>query len=216
MNKLNGEAPKRRVGRPEQGVRWTVHFASSEFGRDRETLSKLLRAQSIIPGEDGCYSTLQIVRAFYQSGGTKVTVATVSDPSRQKKTPPAPTSRLGLLSSGRRGLRLDPPIFLIVRSGPSTVLHLPLVIAGADPVTTERYRFQDFLDLRVGHWRIAGQAEGLFDRSALNSPSSPIITTIRNFPCSASSQTLRHWSAYRISSQGLHRHRRDRLKNSDR
>lgn len=61
----------RSKGRPETTIRWTVHLAATEFGRDRETLTKLLRAQSILPGDDGKYSTLQIVKALYHSGGTE-------------------------------------------------------------------------------------------------------------------------------------------------
>jgi hypothetical protein len=66
-----------------------------------------------------------------------------------------------------QGFNLHPSVFLIVESLASAVLHLPLVIAGADPLTTERDRFQNFLDLREGHLLIALQPEPLLERAAL-------------------------------------------------
>lgn len=56
--------------KPEEALRWNLQLASREFGTNRETLERRRRAQSIEPGEDGCYSTAQIVAMVF--GQTKV------------------------------------------------------------------------------------------------------------------------------------------------
>ena len=60
----------KRAGRPAATLRWTANLASAEFGRDRATITKMLRAASELPGKDGKYSTAQIVRALFEIGGT--------------------------------------------------------------------------------------------------------------------------------------------------
>jgi len=51
------------AGKP-QPYRWTIEKAASEFGVDRKTMTKKLRAQDTAPAEDGRYSTLQIYLAL--------------------------------------------------------------------------------------------------------------------------------------------------------
>ena len=46
-------------------VRWTRTHAAAEFNLDAATLSKRLLAASIAPGEDGRFSTKQIVGAVF-------------------------------------------------------------------------------------------------------------------------------------------------------
>lgn len=60
----------KRAGRPEATLRWTANLASAEFGKDRATITKMIRAASELPGKDGKYSTAQIVRALFEVGGT--------------------------------------------------------------------------------------------------------------------------------------------------
>jgi len=48
-----------------RAVRWSENSAAIEFGLHQVTLQKNLAAASITPGEDGCYSTQQIVQAIY-------------------------------------------------------------------------------------------------------------------------------------------------------
>jgi hypothetical protein len=48
-----------------QPIRWTIAHASSEFDKHRDTLAKALKRLGILPGEDGMFSTLEIVRACF-------------------------------------------------------------------------------------------------------------------------------------------------------
>jgi|SRR5271165_6976564 len=48
-----------------QPIRWTLEKAAIEFGTDRKTLTKKLRAQEAAPAEDGRYSTQQICVALF-------------------------------------------------------------------------------------------------------------------------------------------------------
>lgn len=64
MQKLGAE-PKRGRGRPKSSVRWTVELASREFGPNPRTLAKALARESIEPGEDGKYSTADIIAVTF-------------------------------------------------------------------------------------------------------------------------------------------------------
>jgi len=46
-----------------QPIRWTIAQASAEFDKHRDTLAKALKRLGILPGTDGAFSTLEIVRA---------------------------------------------------------------------------------------------------------------------------------------------------------
>lgn len=48
-----------------KSIRWTKVQAESEFKVSEEKLTKRLKAAGIIPGKDGCFSTVQIVQAIY-------------------------------------------------------------------------------------------------------------------------------------------------------
>lgn len=50
---------------PDGTVRWTVQFASREFGCQEETLARNLAAAAMPAGADHCYSTGQVVAALY-------------------------------------------------------------------------------------------------------------------------------------------------------
>lgn len=53
---------KRRVGRPEtEPLRWNLQQAEREFGPKRDTLSIRARALGIMPGDDGCYTSRNIL-----------------------------------------------------------------------------------------------------------------------------------------------------------
>lgn len=52
-------------GRPRSTIRWTVEIAAREFGCDRRTLAKNLARESIEPGEDGKFSTAQIIAVTF-------------------------------------------------------------------------------------------------------------------------------------------------------
>jgi phage terminase Nu1 subunit (DNA packaging protein) len=56
------EAVSRRKFEP---MRWTLNRASSEFDIDARGLSRRLKRQDIQPGEDGRFSTAQIVSAIF-------------------------------------------------------------------------------------------------------------------------------------------------------
>ena len=45
-------------------IRWTLHKACAEFVINRKTLERRIAEASIIAGEDGCYSTQQIMEAI--------------------------------------------------------------------------------------------------------------------------------------------------------
>ena len=58
------------VGRPRGNIprrplRWSIDAAAPEFGMGVNTLRKLLNQASAAPGEDGCYSTAQLLSAIY-------------------------------------------------------------------------------------------------------------------------------------------------------
>ena len=58
--------PTRKAGRPaSQAIRWPISTAAREFGRDHKTLSRALTRLEESPGQDGRFSTLQIVAALY-------------------------------------------------------------------------------------------------------------------------------------------------------
>lgn len=46
-------------------LRWTIETASREFGPDHKTLRRRLIAAEELPGEDGKYSTAQIVGVIF-------------------------------------------------------------------------------------------------------------------------------------------------------
>jgi hypothetical protein len=46
-------------------LRWSIDAAAPEFGMGVNTLRKLLNQASVAPGEDGCYSTAQLLSAIY-------------------------------------------------------------------------------------------------------------------------------------------------------
>ena len=48
-----------------ESIRWTVELAASEFGRDRKTVTKRLKAAGVLPGNDDRYSTAQIVASIF-------------------------------------------------------------------------------------------------------------------------------------------------------
>jgi hypothetical protein len=54
-------------------VRWTRNHAAAEFNLDAATLSKRLTAASIAPGEDGRFSTSQIVAAVFGDRASALT-----------------------------------------------------------------------------------------------------------------------------------------------
>lgn len=53
------------AGRKFEPIRWTLERASREFGLDKKTLSGRVKRQGELPGEDGRWSTQQMVRAIY-------------------------------------------------------------------------------------------------------------------------------------------------------
>lgn len=57
--------PPKPTGRPRASFRWTLDLAAREFGCDRRTIEKNLARESIEPGEDGKYSTAQIIAATF-------------------------------------------------------------------------------------------------------------------------------------------------------
>jgi hypothetical protein len=46
-------------------LRWSIDAAAPEFMMSVNTLRKLLNQASVAPGEDGCYSTAQLLSAIY-------------------------------------------------------------------------------------------------------------------------------------------------------
>lgn len=58
-------ATKRQSGQASRAIRWTIRQASVEFGKDRTHLTKRLRQVGEQPGQDGTYSTRQIVSAVF-------------------------------------------------------------------------------------------------------------------------------------------------------
>ena len=50
---------------PEKPARWSLNFASAEFGCARETLRTALRQAGQSSGDDECYSTRQICAALF-------------------------------------------------------------------------------------------------------------------------------------------------------
>ena len=46
-------------------LRWTLNQAAREFGWHREALAKRQRALAIEPGEDGCFTTLNIAAMVF-------------------------------------------------------------------------------------------------------------------------------------------------------
>ena len=55
-------APK---GNVPPGARWTVAKAVSEFAVFRETIRAGLTRDAVKPGDDGCYTTKEIIGAIY-------------------------------------------------------------------------------------------------------------------------------------------------------
>ena len=53
------------IGRPRASFRWSPDHAAREFGCDRRTIEKNLARESIEPGEDGKFSTAQIVSVMF-------------------------------------------------------------------------------------------------------------------------------------------------------
>jgi hypothetical protein len=50
---------------PRKPLRWSIDAAAPEFMMSVNTLRKLLNQASVAPGEDGCYSTAQLLSAIY-------------------------------------------------------------------------------------------------------------------------------------------------------
>jgi hypothetical protein len=50
---------------PSTPLRWSLDAASFEFAMSATTLRKLLNQASVAPGEDGCYSTTQLLSGVY-------------------------------------------------------------------------------------------------------------------------------------------------------
>jgi hypothetical protein len=48
-------------------LRWTIMKAAVEFDRDRKTISDRLKRQNVIPGDDGMFSTMQILHGVFGS-----------------------------------------------------------------------------------------------------------------------------------------------------
>lgn len=59
--------PKKSHGGQVKAVRWTIEFASSEFGRPRDKVSLALKAAEERPGKDGKFSTRQITNALFEN-----------------------------------------------------------------------------------------------------------------------------------------------------
>lgn len=58
------------MSKPFKAIRWTIRQAASEFGCDEKTMSNRLRRESLVPGEDGKFSTRQIVTGMFGDIGT--------------------------------------------------------------------------------------------------------------------------------------------------
>jgi len=50
---------------PRKPLRWTLERAGPEFGLSANSLRKALNRASVEPGEDGCYSTAQLLSGLY-------------------------------------------------------------------------------------------------------------------------------------------------------
>ena len=50
---------------PVAALRWSVERAGIEFGLSSHTLRKALNKESIVSGDDGCFSTAEICRAVF-------------------------------------------------------------------------------------------------------------------------------------------------------
>ena len=77
-----------KVGRPAKVVRWSVDLAAKEFGSDRRTISKALGNAGIPPGEDGKWSTRDIVSAIFgdrEAAELRVTVAKAEQLERRNR-----------------------------------------------------------------------------------------------------------------------------------
>lgn len=61
---MSNKKPK-PIGRPRASFRWSTDHAAREFGCDRRTIDKNLARESIEPGEDGKFSTAQIIAATF-------------------------------------------------------------------------------------------------------------------------------------------------------
>ena len=53
------------MGKKFKSVRWKLYEASQEFEVDVATLSKKIKLAGITPGGDGCFCTMDIVRAAF-------------------------------------------------------------------------------------------------------------------------------------------------------
>jgi hypothetical protein len=59
--------------KPTKPIRWTRQAAAAEFGLDAQTLSNRLLAASISAGDDGRFSTKQILAAIMGDRGAELT-----------------------------------------------------------------------------------------------------------------------------------------------
>jgi hypothetical protein len=50
---------------PTEPLRWSLDAASREFNFSAQTLRAALNKNSAVPGEDSCFSTLQLVESLY-------------------------------------------------------------------------------------------------------------------------------------------------------
>ncbi len=75
--------PKTKTVKPKvergQALRWNLQMASREFGVNRETMERRRRKDDVQPGEDGCFTTAQIVKLCFEdnqaAANLKLTVA---------------------------------------------------------------------------------------------------------------------------------------------
>jgi hypothetical protein len=53
------------MARPSEQIRWTAHKIAQEFGRGNHSVLQAIKTSGIIPAEDGCYSTMDVIKALY-------------------------------------------------------------------------------------------------------------------------------------------------------
>jgi hypothetical protein len=65
MHQTASERKLRRVGRPSEPlIRWSVNRASREFLIRRNTIQRQLDLVDLVPDEDGCFSSAEILYAL--------------------------------------------------------------------------------------------------------------------------------------------------------
>jgi len=58
-------APPPRGNVPKTSLRWSLDSAARELAMSPNTLQKVLNQASVTPGEDGCFSTAQLLSGVY-------------------------------------------------------------------------------------------------------------------------------------------------------